>query len=373
MALSLALAPRYGLEIGHSSGGPNVLLIIQMPCLNEETTLAATVADLPRSIPGVDRIEYLIIDDGSTDRTIEVARDLGIHHIVQFPANRGLAAAFRAGIDACLRLGADIIVNTDGDNQYRGEFIPSLVDPVIRKEADVVVGDRDAGNVAEFSWVKQRLQNLGSATVRMFSGTTVADATSGFRAYSREAAMRLNLVNNYTYTLETIIQAGHGGLTLASVPIKTNRKTRESRLMKSIRSYVQRSAVTILRSYVLYRPFKSFLLLGSAVFSVGVALGIRFLYFYALGLGGGKIQSVVLAGVLLIIGVQLFITGLLADIVAANRKLMEDALVRLRVIQSSIPMGASDGNYASLNPRGQALRDPETAPSASREPLRESV
>jgi len=338
-----------------------VLLIIQIPCLNEESTLPQTVADLPRSIPGVDRIEYLIIDDGSTDRTIEVARELGVHHVVQFPRNRGLAAAFRAGLDAGLRLGADIIVNTDGDNQYRGEYIPKLVEPIIAGEADVVVGDRDPGSIEEFSWFKQRLQNLGSAVVRGFSGTEVADATSGFRAYTREAAMRLNLVNNYTYTLESIIQAGHGRMTLKSVRIETNKKTRESRLMKSIRSYVQRSAVTILRSYLLYKPFKSFLVLGTGVFGVGFLLGVRFLWFYFQGMGGGKIQSVVLSGALMVIGVQFVITALLADLVSANRKLTEEALLKLRRIESAVDLQPADGGYRELNPRNAQLPAPKSS------------
>ena len=338
-----------------------MLLIIQIPCLNEENTLPQTIADLPREIPGIDRIEYLIIDDGSTDRTVEVARELGVHHVVQFPMNRGLAAAFRAGLDAGLRLGADVIVNTDGDNQYKGEYIPKLVEPILAGEADVVVGDRDPGSIEEFSWLKQRLQNLGSAVVRGFSNTDVADATSGFRAYTREAAMKLNLVNNYTYTLESIIQAGHGRLTLKSVRIDTNRKTRESRLMKSIRSYVQRSAVTILRSYLLYKPFKSFLLLGTGVFGVGVALGLRFLWFYVNGMGSGKIQSVVLSAALLIIGVQLVITALLADLVSANRKLTEDALLKLRRMESAMELQPSDGGYRSLNPRTQPLPDQDAS------------
>jgi glycosyltransferase involved in cell wall biosynthesis len=328
------------------------LLIIQIPCLNEETTLPQVVADLPRAIPGIDRIELLIIDDGSTDRTIEVARALGVHHVVRFPRNRGLAAAFRAGLDACIRLGADYIVNTDGDNQYRGEHVARIVEPLIRGEADLVVGDRDPGNIEHFSLTKRALQRFGSAVVRGFSRTEVGDATSGFRAYSREAAMRLNLVNEYTYTLETIIQAGHANLAVGSVRVDTNAKTRESRLIKSIRGYVQRGGVTILRSYLLYRPLKSFLMLGSAVFAAGVALGLRFLFAYAQGQGAGKIQSVVLASALLVIGVQLVIAGMLADVVAANRKLTEDALVRLRRIEAATTP-STDPPAISLNPRAE--------------------
>ena len=338
-----------------------MLLIIQIPCLNEENTLQQTIGDLPTEIEGIDRIELLIIDDGSTDRTVEVARELGVHHVVQFPRNRGLAAAFRAGLDACLRLGADIIVNTDGDNQYRGDYIPKLVVPVLAGEADVVVGDRDPGNNMEFSWIKRRLQNIGSAVVRGFSNTDVADATSGFRAYSREAAMKLNLVNTYTYTLESIIQAGHGKLTLKSVPVETNLKTRESRLMKSIRSYVQRSATTILRSYLLYKPFASFLTIGLLVFSLGFMGGLRFLWFYLNGDGGGHVQSVVLSGVLMIIGVQVMITAMLADIVSANRKLTEEALVKLRRLEAATQALPADAGVRSLNPRTQALPKPAAA------------
>jgi len=324
------------------------LLIIQIPCFNEENTLPETVADLPRSIPGVDRVEYLIIDDGSSDRTVEVARELGVHHLVQFPTNRGLAAAFRAGIDACLRLGADYIVNTDGDNQYPGESIPALAAPVVAGEADVVIGDRRTSRIAHFSWTKKRLQTLGSWVVRQVSHTTVPDATSGFRCWSREAAMTLNLVNQYTYTLETIIQQGHGRLTIASVPISTNAKTRESRLFRSIRSYVSRSATVILRSYLLYRPFRTFLGLGAIVFAIGTAIGGRFVWFWVNGQGGGKIQSLILAAALLIIGVQLAITAMLADLVSANRKLSEESLVRLRRLEASLPPAPNDAPAVSL-------------------------
>jgi len=325
------------------------LLIIQIPCLNEEMTLPATLRDLPRSIEGVDRVEILIIDDGSTDRTIEVAREHGVHHLVHFPRNRGLAAAFRAGIDACLRLGADYIVNTDGDNQYSGASIAALVQPVVRGGADVSIGDRKTSDIAHFSWTKKRLQTLGSWVVRQFSGTPVPDATSGFRCWSRHAAMRLNLVNRYTYTLESIIQAGHAGMQIESVRIATNEKLRESRLIKSIRTYVSRSAVTILRSYLLYRPFRTFFTLGSVAFMGGLAIGLRFLWFYFQGEGSGHVQSVVLAGVLLIVGVQLGMVALLADLVAANRKLTEEGLVRLRRIEAASPASESDRLSVVLN------------------------
>jgi glycosyltransferase involved in cell wall biosynthesis len=311
------------------------LLIIQIPCLDEELTLPKTFADLPHELPGIDRIEYLIIDDGSTDRTVEVAQELGIHHVVQFPTNRGLAAAFRAGLDACLRLGADYIVNTDGDNQYGGECIAQLVAPLVAGEADIVIGDRVTSSIAHFSWLKKRLQSMGSLVVRLFSRTNVADATSGFRGYTRDAAMRLNLVGSYTYTLESIIQAGHSGMTIESVKIRTNPKLRESRLIKSLRTYVSRSGVTILRSYLLYRPFAVFLTLGGVFFVSGMGLGLRFLFFYLGGDGAGHVQSVILSGVLMIIGVQVSMLALLADLVSANRKLIEESLIRLRRLESA--------------------------------------
>jgi glycosyltransferase involved in cell wall biosynthesis len=330
------------------------LLIIQIPCLNEEQTLPVTIGDLPREVPGVDRVEYLIIDDGSTDRTVEVARELGVHHLVQFPANRGLAAAFRAGIDACLRLGADYIVNTDGDNQYSGHDIVRLVEPVVAGRADVSIGDRKTSSIAHFSWIKKRLQTLGSWTVRQFSGTDVVDATSGFRCWSREAALRLNLVNQYTYTLESIIQSGHSRLSIASVPIATNEKLRESRLFKSIRQYVQRSALVILRSYLLYRPFATFMALGAVSFTGGLALSLRFLVAYAQGMGGGKVQSLVLAGALLVIGVQLAMMAMLADLVSANRTLAEESLLRLRRLEAALDDQGSDAPSVALNPRAGA-------------------
>jgi len=318
------------------------LLIIQIPCFNEEATLPQTLRDLPRSIPGVDRVQWLIVDDGSTDRTVEVARAHGVDHVLRFPCNRGLAAAFRAAIDASLRLGADFIVNTDGDNQYDGACIPDLARPVVEGRADVVVGDRQTSSIEHFSWAKKRLQTLGSWVVRRFSGTQVPDATSGFRCWSREAALRLNLINQYTYTLESIIQAGHDKLTVVSVPVRTHGKLRESRLIRSIRSYVTRSASTILRSYLMYRPMRTFLTLGGIVIAAGASLGLRFVWYWAQGQGSGKVQSVVLAGALLVIGVQLGIVALLADVVAANRKLLEETLLRVRRIEAG--MGEAPGD-----------------------------
>jgi len=327
------------------------LLIIQIPCFNEEHTLPATLADLPSEVPGVDRVEWLIINDGSSDRTIEVAREHGVHHCVSFPANRGLAAAFRAGIDACLKLGADFIVNTDGDNQYDGGSIVALAAPVIAGRADLVIGDRKPGEIAHFSFIKRKLQNLGSWVVRRFSGTNVPDATSGFRCWTREAAMRMNLTNQYTYTLESIIQQGHSGLAIESVYVPTNSKTRESRLMSGIRSYVQRSATVILRSYLLYHPFKTFMTLGVVSLVAGTGIGARFLWFYFGGQGGGKIQSLILAAALLIIGVQLGIMAMVSDLVAANRKLAEETLLRVRRLEANTHLGEGDWPIIELNPR----------------------
>ncbi len=318
-------------------------LIIQIPCFDEEHTLPATVGDLPDAIDGVDLIELLIIDDGSSDRTVEVARELGVHHIVRFPGNRGLARAFKAGLDASLRLGADVIVNTDGDNQYRGEDIAALVAPIVQGEADMVVGDRRTDTIAEFSPLKKALQRVGSAVVRQVSRTEVSDTTSGFRAFSREAALRLNLVSEFTYTLETIIQAGHNRMAVRSVPIRTNPRTRPSRLFRGIGQYVRRSAGTILRIFMMYRPLAVFLGLGGMVFAVGFGIGLRFLYFYLFAeSSAGHVQSVVLAGALLMIGVQIMAMGLLADLIGANRKLVEDVLVRVKRLEAARDDAHSD-------------------------------
>ena len=310
-------------------------LIVQIPCFNEEQTLPQTLADLPGEISGIDVIEVLVIDDGSTDATVRIARELGVDHVVRFPANRGLASAFKAGLDAALHLGADIIVNTDGDNQYCGQDIPALVKPILDGEADLVVGDRRTDTIPHFGVVKKKLQKLGSAVVRRFSRTTVADTTSGFRAFSREAALRLNLVSEFTYTLETIIQAGHNRMAVQSVPVRTNPKTRPSRLFRGIGQYVRRSVGTILRIFMMYRPLAVFLWIGGLVFAGGFALGVRFLYYYFTVSGAGHVQSLVLAAALLMIGVQVVIMGLLADLIGANRKLVEDVLVRVKRLEAT--------------------------------------
>ena len=305
-------------------------LIIQIPCYNEEQTLPATVADLPRQIDGIDTIEYLIVNDGSIDRTVEVARKAGVHHIVGFSANRGLARAFETGIDASLRLGADIIVNTDADNQYCSADIEKLIEPILRESAEIVIGERPIADIKHFSKTKKQMQKFGSFIVRTASGTKVPDAPSGFRAYTREAALRINVINSYTYTLETIIQAGHNRIPMTSVPIRTNEITRESRLFNSVWAYVRRSMVVIVRSFITYKPLKFFTILGGLVCAVGAAFIIRWLILSMLGHGGGNIQSLILSAMLMMIGVQFIIGGLQADIIAANRKILEDVQYRVR-------------------------------------------
>lgn len=318
-------------------------LIIQIPCYNEEQTLPQTLQDLPREIPGIDLIEVLIIDDGSRDRTIAVAREHGVHHVVKFPRNRGLAQAFKAGLDASVRLGADVIVNTDGDNQYRGEDVRPLVTPILDGDADIVIGDRQTDTIAHFGFVKKRLQKLGSAVVRRVSRTEVDDTTSGFRAYSREAALRLNLVSEYTYTLETIIQAGQGKMAVDSVKIRTNPTTRPSRLFTGIPQYIRRQAGTILRIFMMYRPLYTFLWLGGLIFTGALGIVARFVYFWiATGSGAGHVQSLILAGALLGVAAQVVMMGLLADLIAANRKLIEDVLVRVKRVEASAPRPSED-------------------------------
>ncbi|MHC4552738.1 MAG: glycosyltransferase family 2 protein, partial [Planctomycetota bacterium] len=300
-------------------------LIIQIPCYNEETTLPEVIADLPTELPGVDTIEYLVIDDGSADRTVEVARGLGVHHILQLGSNQGLANAFLRGIHYALEQGADIVVNTDGDNQYDGHSIGDLIQPVVEGQMDVVVGARPIEEIEHFSFLKKRLQRMGSYVVQQFSGTQVPDTTSGFRAYSTEAAMKLHVFNRYTYTLETIIQAGHMNMRIGHVPIGVNPKTRESRLISSIPKYVRRSMTIILRSYMTYKPMRTFFYCAIVPSAVGLLLCLRFLYFYFSGSGGGHLQSLVLAAIMLIIAFHLVSLGILADLISANRKLVNES------------------------------------------------
>lgn len=308
-------------------------LIIQIPCLNEAGTLAIALANMPRQVPGFDKVEWLIIDDGSTDGTGDLARELGVDHVVRHPVNRGLAAAFMTGLDACLRHGADVIVNTDADNQYEASDIPKLVAPVLAGEADMVIGTRPIDHTEHFSWIKKKLQRLGSWAVRMASKTYVEDAPSGFRAISRDTAMRLNVFNAYTYTLETIIQAGLSNLRVASVPVRTNADLRPSRLVKSIPSYVRRSLLTILRVVVIYRPLKLFLLAGSVMLVAGLITGARFLYFYFSGVGDGHIQSVVFASMCILLGALMWMLGIVSELISTNRKLLERINWRLQMLE----------------------------------------
>lgn len=308
-------------------------LIVQIPCHNEKETLQATLADIPRSIAGIDRVEVLVIDDGSTDQTARVARELGADHVVRHIGNKGLARAFASGIDACLRHGADIIVNTDGDNQYCGADIARLVEPILEGRADIVVGDRGSKTNPHFSIVKKGLQLLGSAVVRRVSGIAVPDAVSGFRAISREAALQLNIVSPFSYTIEMLIQAGAKQLCVTSVPVGTNAKTRESRLFRSVPHFVRRSVATIIRMYAMYRPLRVFFLIGGGLLLVGALPIVRFLYFYLLGDGGGHVQSLILGGALVIIGFITLLFGLLADLIGFNRRLIELALERVRKLE----------------------------------------
>lgn len=305
-------------------------LIIQIPCYNEEQTLGITYRDLPEHIDGIDEIEYLIINDGSTDHTVEVARELGFQHVVNFKQNKGLAKGFMAGLDACLHLGADIIVNTDADNQYCGADIEKLVRPILDGKADIVIGERPIDQTEHFSWKKKKFQHLGSWVVRIASGTDIPDAPSGFRAYSREAALKLNVVNEYTYTLETIIQAGHDKIPMKSVPIHTNGETRPSRLFTSMWRYMKRSATVIIRSFLMYKPLRFFSTIGAIMLFFGMVLGIRFLIFFFTGSGDGHTQSLILAAILLLAGFQTIVVGLLGDVIAANRKIIQDIQYRIR-------------------------------------------
>lgn len=305
-------------------------LIIQIPCYNEAETLEVALNDLPKHIDGIDEIEYLIINDGSHDNTVEVAKKWGVNYVVNFRNNKGLARGFMAGLDACLRNGADIIVNTDADNQYCGEDIEKLVRPILNGEAGMVIGERPIDDTEHFSPLKKKLQHLGSWVVRKASNTDIPDAPSGFRAYSRHTAMRMNVVNDYTYTLETIVQAGRRKMAVTSVPIRTNPELRPSRLFHSMFGYVKKSMLTILRSMMQYKPLYCFTILGSVLSLIGLVVLIRFLVFYFQGAGSGHIQSLVIACMLITIGVTGFFFGLLGDTVAANRRLLEEMQFELR-------------------------------------------
>ncbi len=308
-------------------------LIIQIPCLNEEQTLPQTLHDLPRVLPGVDEIELMVIDDGSTDRTVAVARELGVQHVVCLRRHVGLARAFRAGLDAALAAGADIIVNTDADNQYCGADVARLVEPIVAGQADIVVGDRGVATLAYFSPVKRLLQRFGSWVVQLASDIAIPDATSGFRAFSRDAALQMSVLSEYSYTLETLIQAGAHRLAIEYVPVRVNPKTRESRLIRSLVEFIGKSLLTILRVYATYQPLRVFLILGGLFLAGGLIVSLRFLYFFLIEGAAGHVQSLILAAILIILGVQVALIGLIADLVGVNRRMMEETLYRVRKME----------------------------------------
>lgn len=309
------------------------LLIIQIPCFNEELTLPETIADLPRAVAGFERVEWLVIDDGSTDRTCQVARELGVDHVVSHGTNRGLAAAYMTGLEHGLRFGADVIVNTDADNQYQASGIPVLTAPVLSGEADLVVGERPIEQIDDFSRVKKLLQRLGTRVVRAFSGTEVRDAASGFRAVSREAALRLRVFGRYTYTMETLVQAGWEGLRVVSVPVGVNPKTRESRLVRSLPRYVFRSATTIVRTFALYKPFRFFMTLGVPFFALGAALVTRwFAYFLLSDTYNSRLPSLFFGLGAILLAVQVWMVAFVADLMAANRRLTAEQLLLMRTV-----------------------------------------
>lgn len=312
-------------------------LVIQIPCFNEESTLPATLASLPRSVPGVDEIEVLVVDDGSDDDTVAVAREHGADHVHSLGIHQGLARAFEEGLRIAVARGANVIVNTDADNQYRSDDIPRLIEPILAGEAEIVVGERPIEEIAHFSSVKKALQRLGSWVVRKASGTAIPDAASGFRALSREAAQRVKVFNDYSHTLETIIQAGHKGMAITSVPVRTNEQLRPSRLYGSVLGYIRRQAITIVRIFMTYRSFEFFAFPGAVAFATGFAIGFRFLYFYLSGDGTGHVQSLILGALLLGTGFFLVIVGLLADLASVNRKLLEDLNWRMRQLEETGP------------------------------------
>jgi glycosyltransferase involved in cell wall biosynthesis len=335
-------------------------LLIQVPCFNEAGTLPATLAELPRAVEGFDSVEWLVIDDGSSDGTAEVAKALGVDHILSLPSNGGLARAFIMGIDVCLTEGADVIVNTDADNQYCAADIPALVTPIVEGRADLVIGDRGTDDIAHFSKTKKRLQRLGSWVMRRLSGTAVSDATSGFRAISRAAALRINILSDFTYTLESLIQAGHLRLAVANVPVRTNPKLRESRLFKGIPAYLARSLRTMGSIYLLYRPMFVFFTLAFALGLFGVGLGIRFLYYYADGQGNGHLHSLLLAVACTVVASQLGVLALAAHLIGYNRRLIEDSLWRLRRLELA-RQGQGHVRTSSLYPPRPQISIPSPA------------
>lgn len=337
-------------------------LVIQIPCYNEEETIGTTLGFLPRYVPGFDIVEWLIIDDGSSDRTVEVARRYGADHIVSLPHNHGLARAFMCGIEASLKVGADVIVNTDADNQYDASSIPDLTRPILDGTAQIVVGERPIMEIEQFSMIKKLLQRFGSYIVKVASRTSVPDAPSGFRAIHRDAALRLYVFNDYTYTLETIIQAGRNGIPISSVPIRVNRTERPSRLVKSIPAYIRRSILTICRIFILYKPLRFFLLLGSVLLIPGLVVALRFIYYFLHDGGEGHVQSLILSAILIVTATIFYIAGILSDLIAANRVLLEEVRARLlrtdastesssmTVLATSEPI-SSTARLKALNPQ----------------------
>lgn len=319
--------------LGDYREGVLMKLIIQIPCYNEAGTLEIALNALPKRIKGIDKIEVLIVNDGSTDRTVEIAENWGVNHIVNFTSNQGLAKGFIAGLDRCIKEGADIIVNTDADNQYEAKDIKALVGPILRKKADIVVGTRPINETRHFSTIKKILQKFGSWVVRVASNTSVQDAPSGFRAMSRDAAMRLNVFNEYTYTLETIIQAGQKNMSIISLPIRTNEDLRPSRLLSSIPMYVKKSIVTIIRIFITYRPVRFFSSIGIVLFIVGFSLGVRWIILYLTGASGAHVPSLVLASILMLSGFMSILSGFMADLIATNRKLLEEIQYRVKKIE----------------------------------------
>lgn len=320
-------------------------LIIQIPCYNEAETLEVTLNDLPKHIDGIDEIEYLVIDDGSNDNTAEVAKNWGVHYVVRFRRNKGLAKGFMAGIDACLKNGADIIVNTDADNQYCGADIETLVRPILEKKAHMVIGERPIDDTEHFSPLKKKLQHFGSWVVRKASKTNIPDAPSGFRAYSRDAALRINVINDYTYTLETIVQAGREKMAVMSVPIKTNPELRKSRLFHSMWGYIKKSMLTIIRAYLMYRPLFFFFIIGMILSVIGSVFFIRYFIFMCMGNGAGHTQSLIFASTMLIAGVQTLMVGLLGDVISANRKILQDIQYHVRKMDYDKESGRDEANY----------------------------
>ena len=336
-------------------------LIVQIPAYNEESSIAQALADIPKKIDGISSIETLVIDDGSTDKTVDAARKAGATHVLQLKTHRGLAAAFIAGIDAALRFGADVIVNTDADNQYNGADIARLVSPIVRGNAEVVIGDREVAKSPHMSPLKRMLQRMGSWSVGLASGVRVGDATSGFRAFSREAAMQINVFNPFTYTLETIIQSGNRNLGVQSVPVRTNAPTRPSRLYSGTGTYVRKSIATIFRIYTLYKPLKTFFLIGTLLLLLGALIGGRFLWFFFEGDRAGHIQSLILAAVFLIVGFQTLLIGLVADLISVNRRLSEEVLIRLRKTRPPERMRFSHRDRQKQQPKVEQKPQPAEA------------